>query len=321
MSKKYDVLVIGAGVIGASYDYPASAEILTHAHAFLANEGFNLCGFVDSDTAKAASAAETWQTKYYKNIEEAFNAQHYDVVSVTVPDEYHYDVLLQLVDYPIKFVFAEKPLVDNTVQGKEIIRIYEKAQIPILVNYSRRFIPEIERIKHCIQSGKIGRFICGNGYYGKGILHNGSHMVDLLRYLIGEIVDSRVIKYDFDFYEDDPSVSAVLELADNKLFTLNHVPCNHFTVFEMDLLFENGRVRITDVGQRIEYYDIFQSNTFQGYKFAEKSQEINTTYTKAMYFAVQNIFDYLDKGQALKCSMLDGYKAVEICEKLKAVVL
>ena len=49
MAKKFNVLVIGAGKIGALFDHPNDIKILTHAHAYKTNPNFEIVGFADSD--------------------------------------------------------------------------------------------------------------------------------------------------------------------------------------------------------------------------------------------------------------------------------
>lgn len=66
MGKSYNVLIIGAGNIGAFFDMPYSKNVLTHAHAFSKVEGFNLLGFVDVDNKKAIEAANIWNAKALK---------------------------------------------------------------------------------------------------------------------------------------------------------------------------------------------------------------------------------------------------------------
>ncbi|MBP2033805.1 putative dehydrogenase [Clostridium algifaecis] len=318
MEKQFNVLIVGAGNIGAFFDRPSSQNILTHAHAFSKMEGFNLLGFVDVSKEKGMKASKLWGVKYFSSIEEAFNKDKIDVVSVCVPDEYHYSVLKKLSNFPLKLVFAEKPLAKNVKEAEEIIKTYKDKNIKCLINYSRRFVPEFEILKDKVASGEYGKFICGSGYYGKGTLHNGSHLIDFLRYTIGEINDFNSIDYNFDFYKDDPSVSAILHFKNGGNFVMQNVPCDNYTIFEFELLFQNKRIRIIDSGFKIEEYDVIDSKTFNGYKNLSKEKEYKTELNMAMLNAVKNIYNNLVYNENLKCTLEDGYKAMKVCEGLKA---
>ena len=198
--------------------------------------------------------------------------------------------------------------------------LYNKNKIPVMVNYSRRFVSEFEKIKCDIQNNKYGEFISGSGYYGKGVLHNGSHMIDFLRYAIGEIKDTNFINSNFDFYRDDPSISAILTFKNNKKFIMQSIPCSNYTIFEIDLLFEKKRVRIIDSGFKIEIYDVLDSEIFKTYKNLVKILEKETDLGKSLENAVMNIYNYLENKEKLICSLEDGFKAIKIVEMLKGEI-
>ncbi|MDR5586528.1 MULTISPECIES: Gfo/Idh/MocA family oxidoreductase [Clostridium] len=319
MGKKYNVLIVGAGNIGAFFDNPSSENILTHAHAFLKIEGFNLLGFVETSKKKGEEAAKLWKVNYFSTIEEAFSENDIDVVSICVPDNYHYSILKKISNFPIKLVFCEKPLVKNINEANEIIRIYKEKNIRCLVNYSRRFVAEFSILKDSILEGNYGKFLCGSGYYGKGVLHNGSHLIDLLRYLIGEIKDFKVINHSYDFYDDDPSVSAVLNFENGGDFVMQNIPYYNYTIFELELLFEKKRIKIIDSGFKIQEYSVSDSKVFSGYKNLFKEKEYETELNKAMLNAVTNIYNNLIYNEKLNCVLEDGYKDMEICERLKVM--
>lgn len=320
MKEQYNVLIIGAGNIGAFFDTPDSENIFTHAHAFSKVKGFNLLGFLDASEERGKEASKIWGGNYFSTLEEAFNKNKIDVVSICVPDNYHYDVLKKISNFPIKLVFAEKPLAKNISEANEIIEIFKEKNIRCLLNYSRRFVTEFSTLKDNILNGKYGAFISGNGYYGKGTLHNGSHLIDILRYLIGEINDFQVINHNFDFYDDDPSVSAILNFESSGEFVIQNIPCNNYTIFELEILFEHKRIRIVDSGFKIEEYGVLDSKVFSGYKNLFKEKEYNTELNKAMLNAVINIYNNLIYDEDLKCTLEDGYKDMEVCEKLKAEI-
>ncbi len=317
----YNVLIVGAGQIGALFDNPLSENILTHSHAFSKHKKFNLLGYVDTDINKSINAAKRWNCNYFHSMDEAFINNRVDVVCVAVPDEYHYEVLKRLSKFSVKFIFAEKPLTKTLQETKNIIAIYKQKKVPILVNYTRRFVPEFIYLKEIIDSKVFGDFVTGVGYYGKGILHNGSHMVDLLRYLIGEIISVESLSYNFDFYSNDPSVNSILTFNNNSKFFMKDVDCSLYSIFELDLLFEKKRVRIVDLGCKIEIYEVCENEVFKGYKKLNKVKDIKTSLGEALYFAVDNISDFLEKKDELKCHVSDSYKTMEICLKLKEKAL
>lgn len=316
-SRKYNVLIIGAGNIGAFFDTPASTRVLTHAHAFYKHDGFRLLGFVDVDEGRAQKAVSLWGGKVFSSIAEAFQREKVDIVCCTVPDDHHYPILKELCRYPLMLVFAEKPLAKTLGQAEEILRLYQERNISLTVNYTRRFVPEFEKIRDDIQKGLYGDYLTGTGYYGKGIMHNGSHLIDLLRFFIGEIKAVTPINSVSDFYQDDKSISAVLTFENNGHFSLQCVDCRRYTMFEIDLLFESKRVRIVDSGFKVEEFDVLDSEVFKGYRNIVKTAEKGTSLEDSLFNAADNIYNNLTEGQDFKCTAEDGYKALQTCITIK----
>ena len=312
----YRVAIIGAGRIGAMLDEPSNPHILTHAHGYKACEGFEIVGFVDSNLDKAEAASARWGGTAFGSMEELFETQAIEVVSICLPDELHYATLLALAEKPVQFIFLEKPAVRTAEEADVVRTLYGKLPIRVQVNYTRRFVPEIRSIREAIRSGKYGAFLTGTGYYGKGLLHNGSHMVDLLQFLVGEVGKVAEVSEIVDFYDQDPSVSAVLTMCCGGIFYLCHIDSRKFHVFELDLIFERKRIRICELGTIIEEYSVGNNRLFEGYRTLNKDAEYATEHPKAMYHAIANIRDNLDRNEPLVCTLEESLGAVKTCSRI-----
>lgn len=317
MIDKYNVLIIGAGRIGAFFDSPLDEKVLTHAHAFYNLEATNIVGFVDLNFDNARKASERWGGKPYCKIKEAFNENQIDIVCIAVPDELHFSFLKELSEYNLKFIFTEKPLTKSITESIEILDLYKDKKLGFGVNYTRRFVREFHEIKRKYEGGHYGRLLSGTQYYGKGIVHNGSHAVDLLRFLFGEIVKYKSNYGMNDFYEDDPSIGGVLYFDETATITLIPVDCRHYTVFETELFFEKKRIRFVESGFKIEEYDVVESDVFQGYKSLSKPFSYETTFSDALYYAAQNIVNFIENEEPMLCTLEDAYVAQKICNELK----
>jgi predicted dehydrogenase len=315
---RFKALVIGAGNVGAFFDAPGDENVLSHAHAYVVHPGFELLGFVDTDSAKAAKAASVWGCEHFKSLEDAFTLHEIDVISVAVPDDWHYEILKAVSAYPLSAVIAEKPITKSIDQGKEIARLYREKGMPIAVNYARRYVPHFIGLNQRIHNGEFGRYLAGSGYYGKGLVHNGSHLVDLLRLLIDEVEQSRVFSVERDFYADDPSIEAVLLFRCGRRFHLQTVPCHAYTIFEVDLFFERGRVRIVDSGFHVEEYGIKDSEAFAGYQNLSMTGQAPTEMGKSLWFLVDNVYQHLLKGASIMCTAEDAVRDLEVCTALAA---
>ncbi len=297
--KPLRALIIGAGKIAAGYDAPDSKEILTHAHGFLSVPGFTLIGFVDRDLAQAEQAAAKWGGQAYADVRAAFADGPIDVVSVATPDETHAAVLKELAAYMPRLIFCEKPLALNGADAQAIHELYRHLPTEIQVNYLRRFVPEFRAVKQAIASGSYGRFLTGSGFYVKGFLHNGSHMVDLLQYWLGEANGAQELT---DSVVDEER-SALMTFADGGLFTIQSLAGNPYWIFEMDLLFEQKRLRILDSGLSIQEYMLGENPIFPGTPEMQPQPIRTTGLDRAMQFAMENIHDHLILGEPLLCPL------------------
>lgn len=312
----YSVLIIGAGKIGAFFDAPESEHVLTHAHAFSRHQSFILAGFVDSDYEQAKLAAHVWNCEAYTSISAAFERGDIDIAVVATPDSSHYSILKELACFPVRLVLAEKPLTTSLIESQEIIQLYRTCEITLAMNYTRRYVPEFFDLKSKIASGEFGKFLVGTGYYGKGTLHNGSHMIDLLRFMLGEISQTRTLSSTYDYYEYDPSCTAELAMACGGQFVMQAVDCRCHTIFEFDLVFESRRVRIVDSGFTMEMYSVKGSEFFSGYRNLSLLETESTSLGNALLFAAQNIYEHLASGAPVPSSGMDGFIAQQLCRAI-----
>ncbi|MBF0301102.1 MAG: Gfo/Idh/MocA family oxidoreductase [Oligoflexia bacterium] len=312
----YNAIIIGAGKVGSSFDSPFSKKILTHAHAYTFHSGFNLLGFIDPNKENLENALSKWGGNGYENIEDAF-AQYssIDVISIASPDQFHFEHLKQLLKLKLKLIFIEKPLVlfPNDLEEIQKLDVQSNNFPQIVVNYSRRFIPEIMVMAERIHKGEFGKFISGRGIYGKGLIHNGSHIIDLLRMFFKSVKAKRLFEKITDW--EEASVRAEL-VIDDGYFILDVYPCTLGTLFEIDLLFEKGRIRFEDGGWVIKIYKPVSSETFSKYKFIKEIETINSSMDSAIYYAVDSIYRRLKDHTPILCSLNDGIEALKICYDL-----
>lgn len=295
----FSALIIGAGQIAGGYDTPSDKRVLTHAHGYKTHGQFDLLGFYDIDKAKADSMAKKWNVKSFKSPPPA------DVISVCTPDGFHLSSLKQALALHPKLVFLEKPLSNDPKEAGQILKLSKR--LPILVNYSRRFVKEF----YDINKMDLGRFQTGHGYYGKGFLHNGSHMLDLLNLLLGKIQKVRVFDSFVDFDKKDPTKTAVLTFKKGGRFFMQGVDCRHYSIFEVDLLFQKKRVRIIDSGFNIEIYEIEENPRYKGYRGFHSRTLIETSLDQAMSRAVDNIYRHLTVNEVLLSPVSQAYEIFE----------
>lgn len=313
----YSVIIIGAGKIGAFYDSPGSPHVLSHGHAFSSHPGFRLVGFVEPQPDMGRVAAERWGGKAFANLDEAVGASSIDVVVVAVPDEHQSSILNDLRKRSVRLVLVEKPFTRSLEQARLAHEQFSQRNVAMVVNYSRRFLPQFQALRARI-SREFGRLMRGTAYYGKGSLHNGSHLVNLLIFLLGKLsVRALLDKPLLDYTAEDATGSALLETGEGATVALWAVDSRVVTIFELDLVFEHARVRITNGGRVLEYQSVVSDPAFSGYRIFGPATTVQTELLQALKYSRDNVWDVLQSRQPSMSSVEDALETHRICAELR----
>jgi len=156
-----------------------------------------------------------WRVPHGFSDLEAFAASNIavDVGSLCTPSGTHPALLRRMLALPMRLVFCEKPLSIGPDAGRAIAADYTHARRPLAVNYTRRWNRTFVGLRDDIAAARWGQLLSATGMYSKGVLNNGSHMIDLMRFLVGELEPVAVAGRRVDWSADDPTVDAVLRTA------------------------------------------------------------------------------------------------------------
>lgn len=128
--------VIGSGVMGAN-----------HARIFSLMKGTEFIGVADTDTAKARTVAERFNTTAFADFRELIGKV--DAVSVAVSTEAHYEVARELLSAGVD-VLLEKPIAETVEQADELIKIADSGKRVLMIGHVERFNPAILELKNII---------------------------------------------------------------------------------------------------------------------------------------------------------------------------
>lgn len=106
----------------------------------------------------------------------------WDLICIATPDAQHAEDLERILHlpHPPRAVLVEKPLCTDHARAEQLLAMAQEKGIAVQVNYPRRWQPDLLRLAERIKSGEFGdlrRFRIG---CSGGLLHNGSHAIDLL---------------------------------------------------------------------------------------------------------------------------------------------
>ncbi len=328
--KAYTAAIIGCGSIGAlkpdKYDFPGGENILTHAHALWQHERTRLIAICDTDEEKAHQAAQKWECEPFVSIADLFHTFNPDIVIVATPTSTHADVLLDVLSYGPRLVIAEKPFCTSYVEAEVVVKAYENAGIPLVINYTRRYVPEIRKMRNEIANGSWGKIYHCQVNYNRGIMHDGSHAINLCNWFFGNFkrggmlpADPEIIDLDpvrFNNYDITYAAYMIFENCPHVFFCPSDG--RKFGLFEIHIMTEGGRISLVDHSKKITIQKLMLEPTYGDYKtLSSNRQHIITQLHTALTRLVNNVVDCLNYNTPLFCT---GKEALEVHKIYESIV-
>jgi predicted dehydrogenase len=165
-------------------------------------------------------AEKSGATGYFDNYDD-FLKSDIDCVFISSVNAQHHEQVIKAAQAG-KHILCEKPMALSSKQAGEMVEACKQNNVLLAVNFVHRLHPQIMKAKELIKSQKIGKLVSANVSFnldlppsnnfrfnkelsGGGALRDlGSHMLDLLRFFGGEIVeingymDNIIYKYDVE---------------------------------------------------------------------------------------------------------------------------
>lgn len=315
------VLIVGCGNIAGVFDYGQQRSDLpyTHAGAYTRDDRFVLAACVEPIDRRRNEFMAAWGIPLgLRSIDEILDSgSQFDVISICSPTQCHaHDLEIALRLKP-KMIFCEKPVTTTVAETKRLVTECGKLNISLGVNYSRRWDPDILKLQVDMQAGQWGQLRSVVGYYNKGILNNGSHMLDLLHLLIGPMDIVKVGKPIHDFFPNDPTVPVWLEGPHGVPV---HLVCGHaedYAIFELQLVFSQGTLTMEEGGVFWRERRALYSRVFKGYRMLEEGVRRAGEYPSAMLRAIDNIYRTINQGDPFASTGESALVAQHVCEQIK----
>jgi len=240
---KYTVAIIGLGSIGLSYDINHSDKILSHSKAFFKHPDFILTGGVDPREASRLNFTAEFNLPAYKTVESLFFKTSPNIIVVSSPTDTHLSIIEKILNiYKPLAIICEKPLSYNSIDAKKIVDICKYNSVKLYVNYYRRADPGVISVKSMLESRKIISPQKVIVWYSKGIIHNGSHFLDLLFFWLGEFSNIKMISKGRIINNNDAEPDICVSFKNCSAYFLSSKEEN-FSHYTVEIIAVNGRLR------------------------------------------------------------------------------
>lgn len=322
MKPIYKAAVIGCGRIGSAYIQGGFSQNLpSHAMVYRENHRTAIIAAADTDAKKLIAFQDKWGTRaLYEDYKLMLKCEKIDMISICTPAHTHYDILRDSAETGIKAIWCEKPLCDDINKAKDIIKICKKKKIILAVNYFRRWSRPYQKLREFIQNGGLGGIQQAVCYYSKGILNNGSHLIDILRFFFGEIEWVEGRHFVKEGVKDDPSLDATLWFKKEFAAALHAFNDAYFRTIEIDIFGTKGRVCIKDSVNRFELSEVVKHPRVPGLKTLREvtSKDFSNDFMQPMSSALKNLITCVDgKYKKPLCSGEDALKTLMVAQAVK----
>jgi len=251
--------VVGLGNIGMGYDYAGAGtngDVLTHAHAFASHPGYELVAGVDTDPERRRLFSERYGRPACADPAD-LAAHRPDVIAIAVPTAAHAAAFRHAAALRPRALLCEKPLAVAVSEGEGMLAEARAQGIAVMVNYMRRCEPGTLALAAHIASGGAGSMRSGVVWYSKGLAHNGSHFIDLMRLLLGEAGEVQVLAKGWAEGSaegpsaGDPEPDVRVVFGGTPVYFLA-VPHQDYGLNAFELVGSKAVIRYLDGGRRIE---------------------------------------------------------------------
>jgi predicted dehydrogenase len=177
----------------------------THLQAIAAVPECKLVGVADVRDLAAQSVANQYGCKAYTDYRQVLDGNHIDAVVICTPPATHAEIATLYLENGIH-VICEKPLAVDVQDAERIVKKAEDNGCLIMMASKFRYVEDVIKAKGIVESGILGDIILFENVFcnkvdmrdrwnskkeiaGGGVLiDNGSHSVDIARFLLGSIM-------------------------------------------------------------------------------------------------------------------------------------
>jgi predicted dehydrogenase len=214
----------------------------THARAAHEIEGVKIVAVCGQNQEKAQKLAELYGARPYGEMESFLRHQPMEAVLIGSPSGLHAEQGIAAARRGLH-VLLEKPIDITTDRADALVAECERAGVKLGVFFQDRVAPDIRRLKSLLDEGRLGKIILVSArvkwyrppdYYqnsrwrgtwafdgGGALMNQGIHTVDLLLWLLGDVVRvwGRAITALHQIEVED-TVAAMLEFKQGAIGTL-----------------------------------------------------------------------------------------------------
>lgn len=318
-------------MIGSQFDEVLSnnKNVLTHAGAFSKNRNCQLLALCDVNSSRAENAAAFWGVSLsYTNISEMLKENPIDLLVVATSSKVRLEIIKEALLAGVKYFVIEKPLAINLKDSRELVNMLDTAGAKTIVNFSRRWDHSIVQMRDAISS-EIGLIQRVTGFYGKGLINNGSHMIDLVSNVLRanpirvRALGSLLPRAEANWLDGtDQAIDAQVIFSNDRKqeFCLNLLATDQsaFSCFSMQIIGNRGVYEYSQGGREISLRTTIPDQNYDDYTILGPSNKKDSFLFESMtVMAAEAINMALGKINQSSCDIHCALRTTSVVESIK----
>ena len=321
--------LIGCGRIGFLLeDDPLRNKPCTHSGGIY-SAGLKVSCACDINSERLRSFAEKTNIpaeSLYTSHRKMLKEHQFDLVAIATWTDSHIPIALDAVKSGAKAIVLEKPIAPSLRSAADLMDAASDAGCHIFINHERRYDHRYRKAKELINSGKIGKVktvnarILTGAFRGESrleagggpLLHDGTHLVDLLRFFFGDVysVKGEFIRDSRNSGFEDTALAWIKTESGVNIFLESGGSRKYFH-FDLEIWGTEGKILIGNGFEKLFLYN--KSRLYKGFNDLSEKQfpamKPFSCFTE-IYREAKNVLQ--GKKEEITSSITDGYKALEI---------
>jgi len=302
-------VLVGFGKVADTMRYDARMSRYfpdaTHAQVLARHDSFDWIAVVDPSVEALKRASVEWNIgSCVARIADLEGRETIEAAVIATPPGDRHAILDELPG--LRALLVEKPLGGTAEEAKTFVEACKKRDIVVQVNYWRRAVPAFRKLASGGLDEEVGNVQVVHGLYGNGLLNNGSHLVDFLRMLCGEIegVDGCGRSYDakMSSVPGDMQTACLLQLANGTHAVMMPVDFKAWREVGLDIWGTKGRLSVLQEGLTIARYQVAEN------RGVENEMEIDSSSVDVrdvdVSSCLQGMYDSLAGAVSGRCALL-----------------
>ena len=252
------------GIIGSGLQCGRRIEALQTSHAD------QIVLVVGNNPKSLETISKKYNVRISQTIDEIFSSVEIDAIIICTPPNSHYEYMRKAL-LAGKNVLVEKPISKTSREIEDLLAEFgDEVYLRIRCGFNHRFHPALQMAKKYISDKAIGDILFARSIYGIAarpryteewrsnpeyaaggqFIEQGSHQIDLLRWLIGPVrsIFCRITNKIFENQPLDDGGMAILTFDHGVTAQIHTTLAQWHNKFEFEIYGTDGFIRISGLG-------------------------------------------------------------------------